>query len=164
MTKLSKIWKDRSITIATKARLVRALIFPIFLYGAETWTMKARDQQRADAFEMWCWRRMLRIPWTARQTNVSILRWIGVEKRLSAICAERILRFFGHIARRDHNSLEKTIMVGRVEGSRGRGRAPARWVDQVKAEVGMTVAEAIRGAQCREGWRDIIREVMNRRT
>jgi hypothetical protein len=90
MTKLSKIWKDRSITIATKARLVRALVFPIFLYGAETWTIKARDQQRVDAFEMWCWRRMLRIPWTARQTNVSILRRIGVEKRLSATCAERI--------------------------------------------------------------------------
>ena len=163
MSKLSKIWRDRGITTATKMRLVKALIFPIFLYGVETWTIKARERQRIDAFEMWCWRRMLRIPWTARRTNVSILQELGIRDRLSSICLQRVLRFFGHITRRDHDSLEKLVVNGGVEGSRGRGRFPTRWTDQVRAATGSSVVNAIRAAESRERWRATVRRVMRER-
>lgn len=104
-TRLNGIWKNRGISNNTKMRLVRALIFPIFLYGVETWTIKARERQRIDAFEMWCWRRMLRIPWTAKRTNVSILTQLRIKERLSKTCHQRVLSYFGHIMRRGDNSL-----------------------------------------------------------
>ncbi|XP_039762480.1 uncharacterized protein LOC120635528 [Pararge aegeria] len=97
MIRVGSIWKNRGITFNTKSRLVRALIFPIFMYGAETWTIKAGERQRIDAFEIWCWRRMLRIPWTAKRTSVSILVQLGVSVRLSSICYQRLLSYFGHI-------------------------------------------------------------------
>ncbi|CAH2217690.1 jg26588 [Pararge aegeria aegeria] len=95
MIRLGSIWKNRGITFNTKSRLVRALIFPIFMYGVETWTIKARERQRIDAFEMWCWRRMWRIPWTAKRTNVSILAQLGVRVRLSSICYQRLFSISG---------------------------------------------------------------------
>ncbi|CAH2260598.1 jg18276 [Pararge aegeria aegeria] len=116
MSQLHRTWKDRNISIKTKVRLVRALIFPIFTYAAETWTIKAADRQRIDAFEMWCWRRMLRIPWTARRTNASILRQLKITRRLSTTCLKRILEYFGHIARRDGDNLENIVVTGKVEG------------------------------------------------
>ena len=116
MTRLTNIWKNRGISNTTKIRLVRALILPIFLYGVETWTIRARERQRIDAFEMWCWRRMLRIPWTAKRTNVSILAQLHIKQRLSTICHQRILSYFGHIVRRGDENLEKLIIVGNVEG------------------------------------------------
>ncbi|CAH2261578.1 jg19882 [Pararge aegeria aegeria] len=97
MIRVGSIWKNRGITFNTKSRLVCALIFPIFMYGAETWTIKAGERQRIDAFEIWCWRRMLRIPWTAKRTSVSILVQLGVSVRLSSICYQRLLSYFGHI-------------------------------------------------------------------
>ena len=163
MTRLDKIWRDRNISKATKTRLVRALIFPIFLYGGESWTIKARERQRIDAFEMWCWRHMLRIPWTDRRTNTSILKELNIRDRLSSICLKNVLQFFGHIARRDGNSLEKLIVVGGVEGRRGRGRSPTRWTDQIRAATGTSVVGAMRSAVCRERWRATIHNIMTTR-
>jgi hypothetical protein len=160
MTRLDKIWKDRGISRATKVRLVRALVFPIFSYGGETWTIKARERQRIDAFEMWCWRRLLRIPWTARRTNTSILIELSITDRLSSLCLKQVLRFFGHIARRGEESLEKLVVLGGVEGSRGRGRAPTRWTDRIRAATGTTVVGAVRMAMCRERWRTLIHDVV----
>ena len=112
------IWRNRAITINTKMRLLRLLVFPILLYGVETWTILSRERQRIDAFEMWCWRRMLRIPWTTKRTNLSILSQLKIKDRLSAQCHRHILIYFGHIVRRGDNSLEKLIVAGNVEGKR----------------------------------------------
>ncbi|KAL0833107.1 hypothetical protein ABMA28_001217 [Loxostege sticticalis] len=116
MTQLGKIWKGRNVTNRTKTHLVRTLVFSIFLYGAETWTLKAANRQRIDAFEMWCWRRLLRIPWTAHRTNVSVLKELKMEnaQRLSSICLYRVVGYFGHIARREANNLEKLVVTGKI--------------------------------------------------
>ncbi|CAH2242509.1 jg10554 [Pararge aegeria aegeria] len=122
MIRLGSIWKNRGITFNTKTRLVRALIFPIFMYGVEPWTIKARERQRIDAFEMWCWRRMLRIPWTAKLTNVSILAQLAVSVRLYSICYQRLLSYFGHIMRRGNGLQQKpmeTVYQREVEISPG---------------------------------------------
>lgn len=124
MSNLAKIWTDRQITVNTKVALVQSLVFPIFIYGVETWTIKQADRRRIDAFEMWCWRRMLYISWTPRRTNVSILNELEIGDRLSTICRRRILRYFGHIVRRDQSNLEKLVAQGKIEETRPRGRSP----------------------------------------
>lgn len=124
MTRLQNIWKNRGISFKTKARLVRALVFLIFLHRVETWTIQTRVRQRIDAFEMWCFRRILRIPWTAKRTNVSILYQLDIKTRLSTVCLQRILSYFGHIMQRGDSSLEKLVIVGNTEGKRPRGRSP----------------------------------------
>lgn len=156
VSRLTKIWRDRSISKRVKMELMRALVFSIFLYGAETWTLRATDRRKIDAFEMWCWRRMLRIPWTARRTNISILRELVVRTRLSSICLQRALQFFGHIARRDGNSLERLIVTGNVEGRRPRGRSPTRWADQIRVAIGTSFCGAIRRAEDREQWKELV--------
>lgn len=158
MTQLSKIWRDRNITHRTKIHLVRTLVFSIALYSAETWTFKAADRQRIDAFEMWCWRRMLRIPWTAHRTNISILKQLKLEKtqRLSTTCLQRILRYFGHVARRDTNNLERLMVTGKIEGKRPRGRSPKRWSDQITEELKMPVSDALHQATERDRWRQLV--------
>lgn len=156
MTNLRKIWVDKQITKNTKMGLVRSLVFSIFSYGSESWTLKASDRRRIDAFEMWCWRRMLRIPWTARRTNVSILNELNIQDRLSTICRRRILQYFGHITRRDKDNLEKLIVQGKVEGRRPRGRSPLRWLDQVKEFTGHTLQSNLRAAEDRQQWKNTI--------
>ncbi|KAL0833060.1 hypothetical protein ABMA28_001173 [Loxostege sticticalis] len=156
MTRLNNIWKKRGISMNTKIRLVRALIFPIFLYGVETWTIRARERQRIDALEMWCWRCMMRIPWTAKRTNVSILTQLKIKTRLSTICHQQILSYFGHIVRRGDESLEKLIIVGNTEGKRARGRYPTRWTDQVKDTCSSKFCSIVREAMDRTRWRAII--------
>ena len=156
MTRLNKIWRDRNISRNLKTKIVRTLVFPIFLYGAESWTLRAGDKDRVDAFEMWCWRRMLRIPWTARRTNASILQELNITTRLSSVCLERVLRFFGHIARRGEESLEKLIMVGRAPGVRPRGRSPKRWSDQIKLNIAPTLHGAVHLAGDRQTWKEIV--------
>lgn len=141
-------------------RLVRALVFPIFLYGVETWTVKARERQRIEAFEMWCWRRMLRIPWTAKRTNVSILNQLKIKTRLSTICQQRILAYFGHLMRRGDDNLEKLVIVGNVNGKRSRGRSPTRWTDQLKVAPSNKFCDAVRLAMDRSGWREFVRAKM----
>ncbi|XP_011685474.1 PREDICTED: uncharacterized protein LOC105448526 [Wasmannia auropunctata] len=132
MARLVNIW-NRGITIKTKIRFVRALVFPIFMYGVETWTIRERERQRIDAFEMWCWRRMLRVLWTAKRTNISILKEVGIKERLSVTCRKRIL-YFGHVVRRGDENLEKLVLTGSVESKRPRGRSPSRWADQIKED------------------------------
>lgn len=154
--KLTKIWKDRNLTRNIKLRLLRTLVFPIFLYGAETWTIKAGDRERIDAFEMWTYRRMLRIPWTAKRTNVSILNELRVQQRLSSICYQRILRFFGHIVRRPGENLEKLVVQGKVEGKRSRGRSPKRWLDQIEEMTDRKLERLVRDAEDREEWRAMV--------
>ena len=126
MDRLRKIWKNHNITKATKIRLVRALIFPIFLYSAETWTIRVNEKNKIDALEMWCWRRMLGVSWTEHRTNVSIIQELGITQRLSSIVQARILSFFGHVSRRESMSIERLVVQGKVEGTRARGRSPMR--------------------------------------
>ena len=137
MTNLSKIWTDRGITIArtTKVRLVHALVFPIALYASETWTLNKADRNRIAAFEMWCWRRMLRIPWTMKRTNASILEEIGVSKWLLHTINIQMLSYFGHIARRKGNNLEKVTMQGMNEGKRRKRQSRSRWIDQIRSAI-----------------------------
>ncbi|KAI8429179.1 hypothetical protein MSG28_007716 [Choristoneura fumiferana] len=157
MEKLTRIWRDRNITKTTKVQLVRSLVFPIFLYGAETWTVKERERQRIDALEMWCWRRMLRVSWTQHRTNLSILEELQVKERLSSIVRSRILRYFGHVTRRGEHSIERLVVQGRVNGKRSRGRSPMRWTDQIKALTNTPLNTCAREATARENWRRIVR-------
>mgnify|MGYP003493791252 FL=1 len=157
MSKLDKIWKDRGVSNSTKIKLVRSLVHAIFLYAAETWTIKAAERRKIDAFEMWCWRRMLRIPWTARRTNESIRRELCLDGlTLANMCTRRILQFFGHVVRGNEDSLERLVVIGNLEGKRGRGRSPTRWTDQVKTAAGTSVVGALRAAQSRESWRRLV--------
>lgn len=155
--KLTGIWKDTSITERTKLRLMRSLVFPIATYAAETWTMKIADRRRIDALEMWCYRRLLRIPWTAHRTNVSILQQLNIKKRLSSFISQQYLKYFGHIARKPE-AMEKLIIEGKVEGRRPRGRSPSRWVDQLKHLTGETLQQAIHHAQDRDSWQMVVKE------
>ncbi|KAI8433901.1 hypothetical protein MSG28_015827 [Choristoneura fumiferana] len=157
MDRLSKVWRDRNITKTTKIRLVRALVFPIFLYGAETWTVKERERQRIDALEMWCWRRLLRVSWTQHRTNVSILKELGIGERLSTAVHSRILQFFGHVTRRGGDSVERLVVQGRVNGSRSRGRSPLRWTDQIKSLTDKSLNECARQASARDKWRTVVK-------
>lgn len=154
--RLGKIWKDRRITKNTKVRLMKSLVFPIFLYGAETWSLKLQDRRKIDALEMWCWRRLLKIPWTAFRTNKSILKELHIRDRLSSIVQLRILKFFGHISRNE-NSIERLVVQGHVEGKRLRGRSPTRWIDLITRATQATAVQCARNATSRQKWRDIAR-------
>lgn len=158
MSNLLKIWLDKQISRNTKKVLLSTLVFPIFAYGSESWTIKTADRRRIDAFEMWCWRRMLRIPWTDYRTNTSILNELRIKDRLSTICRRRILQFFGHISRRENDNLERLIVQGKVEGKRPRGRSPTRWIDQIKEITGKSLQTNIRAAEDRQQWRRSINQ------
>jgi hypothetical protein len=132
MSSLGTIWKDTGITRNTKIRLTKTLVFSIMTYGCESWSMTKADRDRVNAFEMWIWRRMLRVLWTAKRTNTSILEEIKPGKRLIDIIKYRILKYFGHISRREDSSIEKTILFGKTDGARRPGRPKGRWLDQVK--------------------------------
>lgn len=162
MTRLATIWKDRGISTATKMMLVQTLVFSIFLYGVESWTLKTKERKMIDVFEMWCWRRMLRISWTEHRTNQSIIQRLRIKERLSTICLRRILQFFGHIVRRGPDNLERLVVLGDLQGRRGRGRAPARWSDQVKELTGGTIYSALRHAEDREGWKVLVAQRMKK--
>ena len=116
MTNLDSIFKSRDITLPTNVRLVKAMVFPVVMYGCESWTVKTAERQRIDAFELWCWRRLLRVPWTAGRSNQSILKEISPENSLERLMLKMKLQYFGHVMRRT-NSLEKTLMLGKIEGS-----------------------------------------------
>ena len=125
MTNLDSILKSRDITLLTKVRLVKAMIFPVVIYGCERWTIKKADCQRIDAFELWCWKRLLRVPWTARRYNQSILKEISPEYSLEGLMLKLKLQYFGHLMQRT-DSFEKTLMLGPIEGGRRRGRQKIR--------------------------------------
>ena len=120
MTNLDSILKSRDITLLTKVHLVKAMIFPVVIYGCESWTIKKTESQRIDAFELWCWRRLLRVPWTARRSNQSIIKEISPEYSLEGLMLKLKLQYFGHLMRRTH-SFEKTLMLEKIEGRRKRG-------------------------------------------
>ena len=155
MTWINKIWKDKDLTITTKCRIVNALVFPVVLYGCESWTIRKAERRRIDSFELWCWRRLLRIPWTARRTNKSVIEEIKATNPLETLINKQRLSYFGHIMRRE-NSLEKSIMLGRGDGTRKRGRPRARWLDGIKAVTNCTLTELCGSARDRDAWRKMI--------
>ena len=130
MTNLDSILKSKDITLPTKVCLVKATVFPVVMYGCESWAIKKAERWRIDAFELWCWRRLLRVPWTARRYNQSILKEISPEYSLEGLILKLKLQYFGHVMRRA-DSFEKTLMLGRIEGRRRRGQQRMRWLDSI---------------------------------
>ena len=140
MTNLKSILKIRDITLPTKVHLVKATAFPVVMYGCENWTIKKAECQRNDAFELWCWRRLLGAPWTARRSNQSILKEISPEYSLEGLMLKLKLQDFGHLMQRA-NSLEKTLMLGKIEGRRRRGRQRIRWLDGITNLMDMSLSK-----------------------
>ena len=134
MTNLDSIFKSRDISLPTKVRLVKAMVFPVVMYGCESWTVKKAERRRIDAFEVWCWRRLLRVPWTAKRSNQSILKEINPGISLEGMMLKLKLRYFGHLMRRV-DSLEKTLMLGGIGGRRRRGRPRMRWLDGITDSI-----------------------------
>ena len=128
MTNLDSILRNRDITLPTKVHLVKAMVFPVVMYGCESWMIKKAEHQRTDAFELWCWRRLLRVPWAARRPNQSILKEINPEYSLEGLMLKLKLQYLGHMMRRT-DSLEKTLMLAKIEGRRRRGQQRMRWLD-----------------------------------
>ena len=138
MTNLDSICKSRDITLPTKLRLVKAMVFPVVLYGCEIWPVKKAERQRIDAFELWCWRRLLRVPWTAGRSNQSILKEISPGISLEGMMLKLKLQYFGHLMRRV-DSLEKTLMLGGIRGRRRRGQPRMRWRDGITDSMDMSL-------------------------
>ena len=136
MTNLNSILKSRDITLPTKVRLVKAIVFPVVMYGCESWTVKKAERPRIDAFELWCWRRLLRVLWTARRSNQSILKEISPRCSLEGLMLKLKLQYFDHLIRRA-DSLEKTLVLGKIEGRRRRGRQRMRWLDGITDSMDM---------------------------
>ena len=130
MTNLDSILKSRDITLQTKVCIVKAMVFPVVIYRCDSWTIKKAECQRSDAFELWCWKRLLRVPWTARRLNQSILKEINPEYSLEGLVLKLKLQYFGHLMQRA-NSLEKTLMLGKTEGRRRRGKKRTRYLDGI---------------------------------
>ena len=140
MTNLDSILKSRDITLPTKVRLVKAMVFPIVMYGCERWTIKKAEHRRIDAFELWYWRRLLRVPWTARRSNQSILKKINPECSLAGLMLKLKLQYFGHLMWRA-DSLEKTLILGKIEGRRRRGWERMRWLDGITDSMDMSLGK-----------------------
>ena len=140
MTNLDSIFKSRDISLPTKVRLVKAMVFPAVVYGCESWTMEKAESRRIDAFELWCWRRLLRVPWTARRSNQSILKETSPGCSLEGPMLKLKFQYFGHLMQRV-DSLEKTLMLGRIRGRRGRGRQRMRWLDGITDSIDMSLAK-----------------------
>ena len=162
MTNLDSIFKSRDITLPTKVRLVKAMVSPVVMYGCESWTVKKAERGRIDAFELWCWRRLLRVPWTARRSNQSILK-INPGISLEGMMLKLKLKYFGHLMRID-DSLGKTLMLGGIGGRRRRGQQRMRWLDGITDSMDMNLSELWEMVMNREVWRAAIHEVAKIRT
>ena len=140
MTNIDSIFKSRDITLPTKVHVVKAMVFPVVMYGCESWTVKKAEHQRIDTFELWCWRRLVRVPWTARRLNQSILKEITPECPLEGLMLKLKFQYFGHLMRRA-DSLERTLMLGEFEGRRRRGRQRMRWLDGITDLMNMSLSK-----------------------